>query len=193
MDNRLKFVLYQRVTIPNAWGVLSLFLIPIGGGIPAGVLLAQSRNIGWPEMAVLYFISDVILACLFEPLMLLVIAASRRSRFFARLRDAMKKSMARTTSNYGNRLGPRALIMVSFGVDPMTGRAAAAAAGHGFVTGWMLAITGDMFYFALIMASTLWLHSILGDGTWATIIILVVMMGFPYLLRRYRERLSKRR
>lgn len=170
------------------WEVLSLFLIPIGGGIPAGVLLAKSHSIGWPMMSVLYFISDVILALIFEPLMLLVIAVGKKSVFIARMREAMRKRTNKTLSQYGSSLGPLKLIVIAFGVDPMTGRTAAVAAGHGFVTGWMFAITGDMFYFALLMVSTLWLNSILGDGTWTTVIIMVLMMGVPYLIKRFRER-----
>jgi hypothetical protein len=173
---------------PGVWGVLTLFLIPIGGGIPAGVLLARSRHIDWPVTMALYFLSDVILACLFEPLMLLVIAAGKRAPFLARLTAAIKTSMKRTSAHYGSSLGPLALIMVAFGVDPMTGRAAAVAAGHGFVTGWMLAIAGDMLYFVLLMVSTLWLNNILGDGTWTTIVILLVMMIVPVLVRRFRQR-----
>jgi low temperature requirement protein LtrA len=48
----------------------------------------------------------------------------------------------------------------------------------------MLAILGDMLFFALLMASTLWLHGILGDGTWATVAIMVVMIGVPYVIKR---------
>lgn len=172
--------------ISSAWAVLTLFLIPVGGGIPAGVILARNRGIGWVEMMILYFISDVILACLFEPLMLLVIAAGRRVPFFARLAETLRRSMGRNIARYGPGLGPIALIGISFGVDPMTGRSAAAAAGHGFVSGWMLAITGDMIFFALIMGSTLWLNNVLGDGTWTTVIMLVLMLGIPPLVRRLR-------
>jgi hypothetical protein len=173
--------------ISSLWEVLTLFLIPVGGGIPGGVLLARDRGIGWPVTTILYFISDVILACVFEPFMLLVIKAGKKSPFITRVREAFKKSMNKTLSGYGTRLGPLALIGVAFGVDPMTGRTAAVTAGHGFVTGWMLAITGDMLYFALIMASTLWLGGILGNGTWTTVIILVLMMVVPYVIRRIRE------
>jgi uncharacterized membrane protein len=170
----------------SLWEVLSLFLIPIGGGIPAGVLLAKTRGFGWPVMTILYFISDVILACVFEPLMLLLIRAGRNSPKFAKVSAIAKKTVEKTTSYYGTKLGPMALILVAFGADPMTGRAATAAAGHGFITGWILSITGDMLYFTLIMVSTLWLSNILGDGTWTTIIILVVMMVAPGLIRKLR-------
>jgi len=174
-------------SISSLWEVLMLFLIPIGGGIPGGVLLARSRSIGWPMMMVLYFVSDVILACVFEPVMLLVIAGGKRSPFIERWRESFIKLMKKTTPQYGSGLGPLALIALAFGVDPMTGRAAAVASGHGFVTGWMLAIAGDMLYFTLLMVSTLWLGSILGDGTATTVIILVVMMVVPYFIRRFRE------
>lgn len=174
-------------SVTGAWEVFTLFLIPIGGGIPAGVLLAQSRSIGWPVMLFLYFVSDVVLACAFEPLMKFVISAGKRSKFIARFNEALKKSTKKTIPNYGTRLGPLALIMVSFSVDPMTGRTVTVAAGHGFVSGWLLAIAGDMLFFTLIMVSTIWLHNILGDGTWATVVILVVMMGVPYLVRKVRD------
>ena len=172
----------------GAWGVLTLFLVPIGGGIPAGVLLARSRGIAWPAMEALYLASDVILACAFEPVMRLVIAAGRRNPRLARLTDALRRAMGQTTALYGSSGGPFALIMIAFGVDPMTGRAAAAAAGHGFVSGWALAISGDMIYFTVIMASTLWLDSILGDGRWTMAAMLALMIAAPLLIRRWKNR-----
>ena len=81
--------------------------------------------------------------------------------------------------------GPLGLILVSFSVDPMTGRAAAAAAGHGFVPGWALAITGDMFYFAMLMVSTLWLDDVLGNERWTIGLMLLVTLFLPTLLRRW--------
>lgn len=173
--------------LSNAWAVLTLFLIPIGGGIPGGVVLARKLGIQWPAMMGLYLISDVILACVFEPLMLMVISGGKRVAFLSRLSEALRKSMKKTSTYYGNGLGPMALIGVAFGVDPMTGRTAAKASGHGFVTGWTLAITGDMLFFTLIMASTLWLNNVLGDGTWTTVIMMIVTLVAPPLVRRIRE------
>jgi hypothetical protein len=174
--------------ILNAWDVLLLFLIPVGGGIPAGVLLAKNRGISWPVTGGLYLISDLILACLFEPLMLLLIALGRRWAFFSKVGRAFRQSIEKATAAYGNSLGALSLILVAFGVDPMTGRAAAAAAGHGFVTGWALSITGDMLYFFVLMASTLWLNQALGDETRTTVIILLGMIFIPAIIRRIRER-----
>jgi hypothetical protein len=173
-------------SLKHAWEVLTLFLIPVGGGIPAGVLLARSHGLVWPLTALLYFVSDVILALVFEPLMLGLAAIAKRVAFLRRVGSAFKEAFRRTSPVYGTHLGPLALIGVSFGVDPMTGRAAALAAGHGFVTGWLIAIAGDMIYFAVIMVSTLWLDNYLGNGTWTTLIILALMLGLPPLIRRIR-------
>lgn len=109
-----------------------LFLIPIGGGIPAGVLLAKQRGIGWPVMEVLYLLSDVILAMVFEPVLLLLVALGRRIPALARFLFLMREAIKRSASQYGMGAGPFTLIAIAFGVDPMTGRSAAAFAGHGF-------------------------------------------------------------
>lgn len=175
----------------NLWDVLLIYLIPFGGGIPAGVMLAQSRGLSWPMMMILYFISDVILAFAFEPIMLLFIKYGKRVKFFARLTEAMKLTIAKTMEHYGNSSGVFALIMIAFGVDPMTGRAVAIAAGHGFIVGWMIAIAGDMIYFTLLMVSTLWLKSVIGDGTWTMFIIFGLMMIIPNLFRRIQKKFQK--
>lgn len=179
--------------IPSDWpggtlGVLLLFLVPVGGGIPAGVLMARDRGVAWPVMMGLYLVSDVILAFAFEPMLRGMIAVFR---FFPPLREAGRRVRAvlnRTTARYGTASGPFALVLVSFGVDPMTGRAAATAAGHGFFSGWAIAIAGDMLYFAVLMISTLWLNDVLGDDRMTIVAMIVVMIVLPSLVRRWNER-----
>jgi len=170
----------------SAWKVFTLFLIPVGGGIPAGALLAQSRGVGWVTMALLYFVSDIVLALLFEPFMMLFLSLSKRIEFLAKLREAFQKSTAMTVARFGTSPGPFLLITIAFGVDPMTGRAAAHAAGHGFIAGWAIAIIGDMFFFAVVAISTICLNDILGDGTWAALIIMFLMVVIPAIFRRFR-------
>jgi hypothetical protein len=170
----------------GAWGVLLLFLVPVGGGIPAGVLMARDRAIAWPAMLGLYLVSDVILAFVFEPPLLVLVALGRTIRPLGRLAGALRRMVKKITAQYGTNGGPLALVLVSFGVDPMTGRAAARAAGHGFVPGWSIAITGDMMYFALLMVSTLWLNALVGDDRLTIAIMLGVMFVLPSLLRRLR-------
>jgi hypothetical protein len=150
-------------------------------------VLAKTRGMIWPVTAALYFISDVILACLFEPLLLLFLHYAKTSAFLTRFAAAYKESLAKTGFKYGLAPSPLSLIIISFGVDPMTGRAAARAAGHGFVAGWALAICGDMVFFAFIMTSTLLLNNILGDGTLAAIIVMIAMVVIPLLIRRLKE------
>jgi hypothetical protein len=173
--------------------VLTLFLIPIGGGIPAGVILAHQRGIQWPITSALYLISDMILACAFEPLMLLFFRQMKRSLFFARWGEAIKRSFGPMLMKYGVNPGPFSLILFSFGMDPMSGRVATHVAGHKFISGWLLAICGDMIFFAIVMASTLWLNNLLGDGTWAAVIVMVAMIAVPAVFRKIKEHRSRGR
>ena len=169
-----------------------LFAIPIGGGIPAGVVLAQSKGIGWLAMTILYFISDVVLAFVFEPCMILAARLAKRFHFLARFMENMKTIINKTIAGYGPNPGPFLLVLIAFGVDPMTGRAAALAQGHNFLSGWAIAIMGDMMFFGVVMASTIWLNNILGDGTWTAIIIMILMLGIPALIRRLKSKLFSR-
>lgn len=173
--------------------VLMLFLIPVGGGIPAGVLLARKLGLAWPVAAGLYFISDVILACVFEPILRLLAAGARKIPALARAGDAMKAAMDRTAAHYGGvGAGPFTLILIAFGVDPMTGRAAAMAAGHGFVAGWAIAIAGDMLYYAVIAYSTLRLDTYFKDPNTTMLIVLGAMIVVPILVRRLKLAYSKK-
>jgi hypothetical protein len=168
------------------WEVFVLFAVPIGGGIPAGVVLAQSQGIGWLTMTLIYFCSDLLLAILFEPFMKLFIYGSEHIQFLAKLRASLKKTTEKTIAGYGAKPGPFLLITIAFGVDPMTGRAAAMAAGHNFISGWAIAIAGDMIFFGIIAASTILLNGILGDGTLTAVIILILMVVVPALVRKFK-------
>jgi hypothetical protein len=167
------------------WPVLLLFLIPVGGGIPAGVLLAREKGLAWPVTASLYFLSDLILAVAFEPILRLLVLVGRRIAFVATLSAAMARSMAMTAARFGGRTaGPFTLVLIAFGVDPMTGRAAALAAGHGFVTGWAVAIAGDMLYYGVIAVTTLRLSAYFSNPQTAMWIVLAGMVLVPILVRQ---------
>jgi hypothetical protein len=100
----------------------------------------------------------------------------------------MKETTNKTIAGYGPKPGPFLLVLIAFGVDPMTGRAAAMAQGYNFVSGWAVAIAGDMIFFTVVMASTIWLNNILGDGTLTAVIIMVLMFALPPILRRIKNR-----
>ncbi|UPT72706.1 MAG: hypothetical protein M0D55_12230 [Elusimicrobiota bacterium] len=172
--------------------VFTLFLIPVGGGIPAGVLLARQNGLPWPLTAFLYFVSDVCLAFAFEPVLRGLVALGRRWELLARVIAAMRAATERTAARYiGSGAGPFTLILVAFGVDPMTGRAAALAAGHGFLAGWAIAIAGDMIYYAVVAAATLKLSGYFKDPNTAVLLVLAGMILVPVLIRRAKMALSK--
>lgn len=168
--------------------VLKLFIIPVGGGIPAGVMLASEKDLAWPITTVLYLVSDIVLALAFEPILRILAVFCGKLPLFARFSAAMKTVSARSVSHFsGTGAGPIALIMIAFGVDPMTGRASALAAGHGFIAGWAFAIAGDMLYFAVIAITTLQLNSYFKDPNTTMLIVLGAMITVPVLVRRVRS------
>jgi hypothetical protein len=171
--------------------VLLLFLLPVGGGIPSGVLLACAKGLPWPITAGLYLISDVILALAFEPILKLLVVCGKKLPFLARYMAAIKAVTARSVSVTcfgGTGSSPIALVMIAFGVDPMTGRATALAAGHGFLAGWSFAITGDMLYYAVIALATLSLNSYFRNPDTAIAIVLGAMIVVPTLASHVRSK-----
>jgi hypothetical protein len=169
------------------YSVLMLFLIPVGGGIPAGVLLAQTKGLAWPVTAGLYLVSDVMLALVFEPVLQLLAWLAGKVPFLARFSARMKAAMARSAARFsGVGAGPITLIMISFGADPMTGRASALAAGHGFMMGWAFAIAGDMLYYAVIAVTTLHLNRYVRDPEITMWIVLGAMIVVPLIVRLFR-------
>jgi hypothetical protein len=164
--------------------VLKLFIIPVGGGIPAGVLLAQTKGLAWPITTVLYLVSDIALALAFEPILRLLAAVVRATPSLSRFSAALKTVTARSAAHIsGTSTGPLALVIISFGVDPMTGRATAHAAGHGFLAGWAIAIAGDMLYFAVIALTTLRLNTYFKNPNTTVLIVLGAMFIAPILIR----------
>jgi hypothetical protein len=171
------------------FSVLKLFIIPVGGGIPAGVLLANSKGLAWPITTGLYLVSDIALALAFEPILRLISIVVGKVAILTRFSAAFKAVSARSAAHIGGTsTGPLALVMISFGVDPMTGRATAHAAGHGFIAGWAFAIAGDMLYFAVIALTTLRLNSYFKDPNTTMLIVLGAMFVVPILIRYVRSR-----
>src|SRR5436190_10637537 len=103
----------------------------------------------------------------------------------------MAAAMERMAAHYGGRAaGPFTLVMIAFGVDPMTGRAAAMAKGHGFAAGWAVAIAGDMLYYAVVAVTTLRLNAYVKDPNTAMLIVLVGMVVVPLVVRRVASRFA---
>ena len=167
--------------------VLKLFLLPVGGGIPAGVLLAKTKGLAWPLTSVLYLVSDVILALVFEPILRCLAALCGKVPWLSRFSAVLKEGVSRSAAHFGGTsAGPLTLIMIAFGVDPMTGRASALAAGHGFLAGWTFAIAGDLLYFAVIAIATLRLNSYFKDPNTTMWVVLGAMFIVPMVVRYFR-------
>jgi hypothetical protein len=164
-----------------------LFCFPVGGGIPVGVLLAQAGGVPPLGTAALYFLSDIVLALTTEPMLAFLRWLSRRIPALARVGEVLARFSAKMGLRDEGARGPLGLILVSFAVSPTTGRAAASAAGHGFLPGWALAITGDMGYFGLLMVSTLWLSTVLGNDRLTVGLMLVVTWLLPVGLKWLRR------
>src|SRR5579864_6682103 len=130
---------------PVGWmGVFLVFVTQIGAGIPLGVIMARNAGIPIPVTALLYLASDVVLAVTMEPLLILLRWLGQRVDFIGRLGTRLARFTGAAGLQGGGVRGPLGLILFSFTVSPTAGRAASEAAGHGFVTGWTLAIIGDM-------------------------------------------------
>ncbi len=178
--------------LPTAWplGALGVFLVfctQIGAGIPLGVIMARDAGLNPFSTALLYLGSDIVLACTFEPMLLALRWLGKRVDFIARLGNRLSKLSGATGLSEGKVQGPLGLVLFSFAWAPAPARAASEAAGHGFISGWTLAIIGDMFYFTLIMMSTLWVSSIFGDDRLAVGAVLVLAWLMPVALRRLRR------
>lgn len=151
-------------------------------------MLCSLRPKAWPITTGLYLVSDMVLAIVFEPVLRLLAAVAGKVPFLARFSAALKAATARSVAHFsGTGAGPLALVMIAFGVDPMTGRATALAAGHGFLAGWAIAIAGDMLYFAVIALTTLRLNSYFRDPNTTMLIVLGAMFVVPILVRHFRS------
>ena len=64
------------------------------------------------------------------------------------------------------------------------GRAAAMAAGHGFIAGWAIAIAGDMMYYSVIAFSTLQMNSVIKSPEVTMMLVLMGMIFIPKLIRK---------
>jgi hypothetical protein len=196
-DDLLRLLWDPTAPLPSSWpggalGAFLLFLVPVGGGIPLGVLIARDGGVTPLVTALLYLASDVVLAVFTEPWLAFLRWLSRHVAFVGRIGAVLGRLSGRAGLRDSGARGPLGLILVAFTISPTTGRAAAAAAGHGFFSGWALAITGDMGYFALLMGSTLWLSTIFGDDRFTIGAVLVGTWVLPLVIRRLGRGLARK-
>jgi hypothetical protein len=172
----------------GAFGVFLIFATQIGAGIPFGVLMGTKAGLSPVYMAGLYLLSDVLLAVVTEPLLMALRWLSPRVAFIGALGNRLSKLSGAAGLSQGRVKGPMGLVLFSFVFAPAPARAASEAAGHGVLSGWTLAIIGDMLYFGVIMGSTLAVISIFGDSNRLVIApIIVIAWLLPMALQRLRR------
>ena len=193
-EDLLQAMFNPGAPLPASWpsgamGVFLLFTIfPGGAGIPFGIIMARDAGMLPIVTLALYALSDVVGAVMAEPYVLLLRWLGRKVRWIGAIgRNFTRFTGAAGLAGSGKR-GPLGIVLVSFTVSMATARATAAAAGHGPVMGWALAIVGDLIYFLVLMASTLWLSAVLGDERTTIGIVLGAMWVLPLLIRKWRER-----
>jgi hypothetical protein len=191
-DELLRLLWDPTAPLPGSWpvgalGAFLLFLVPIGGGIPLGVLIARDGGVSPIVTALLYMASDVVIAVFAEPWLAFLRWLGRHIAIVGRIGGRLSSLSGGAGLKDSGARGPLGLILVSFTTSPTMGRAATQAAGHGFLTGWALAIAGDMLYFVLVMASTLWISGVFGDERLTIGTVLVATWVLPVLLRRLRR------
>src|SRR5215210_5267101 len=171
----------------GAWGAFLLFLIPIGCGIPLGVIMCRDAGLSPLMMSGMYFVSDIFMAVTHEPFFWLLGWLANLVPALGKVRDFFRKASNQAGLQDEGASGPLGLILFSFTVDPISGRGAAAAAGYGFIIGWAFAIAGDMIYFGVLMAATLWLSGMFGDDRTTVGVVLLSIWGISWYIRRRRR------
>src|SRR5690349_17446888 len=179
--------------LPSLWptGALGVFLVfatQIGAGIPIGVIMARDSGLSVFQTALLYVASDVLLAVTCEPLLLVLRWLGRRVDWLAALGGRMMRLSGATGLSTGRVRGPLGLVLFSFVFAPAPARAVSEAAGHGPLSGWTLAIIGDMVYFSVVMASTLLVIQLFGDNRLAIAPLIVGAWLLPMVVQRLQRR-----
>lgn len=187
----LRALVDPTAPVPSFWptgvpGAFLVFLTQIGAGIPIGVIMARDSGLNPFQTAGLYLASDVLLALICEPLLMLLRWESRRVVWLAELGARLKHMSTTTGLRSGRVRGPLGLVLFSFVIGPAAARALSETVGYRSVSGWSLAILGDMLYFGLAMAATLLVIHIFGDNRLAIAPLALGVWLLPLLLPRLR-------
>lgn len=177
--------------VPSFWptglfGAFLVFVTQIGAGIPIGVIMARDSGLNPFQTAGLYLASDVLLALVCEPLLILLRWESRRVVWLAELGARLKHMSTTTGFRSGRVRGPLGLVLFSFVIGPAPARALSETAGYRPISGWTFAIFGDMLYFGLAMAATLLVIHVFGDNRLVIAPLTLAVWLLPVLLPRLR-------
>ena len=173
--------------------VFALFWAPVGPGIPAGVLLARHIPLSPMVTFSLYAVSDVLGALVCHPIFLLLRRAGRR---LPRLRWLGRRMMgfammgvpaeggdARNAPTLAPALSR--IATVGFGADVYTGGLLATGLAVPRLAGWAAAIAGDLFWFALLLGTSIVAASVATDDRFIGLVVVLAMIFIPRIARRF--------
>jgi hypothetical protein len=169
---------------PGALGAFLIFMVPIGPGKPAGILLGREAGLGPLEILGLYAAKDVLTGLYLEPLLRLI--ARHGSRFaWARSAGEQITAIATRTHLGSGRLAQAISVgLVALGAGFMTGAAALPCARLPRPLGWLSVILGDLTWFSVMLAAAIGLTSIIPDNRMVFVALLLMALLSRPLTRR---------
>jgi hypothetical protein len=168
----------------GAWGAFVLFMLPIGPGTTAGILVGKNGGLDAIGILAVYLASDIVTALYLEPVLRFLIRIAARFAW-ARAIGAQLAQVAERTQIGSGRLGQAlGLGILSLGGGLPAGALALPTTQLQRSVAWASIITGDMLYFGFILAAALGLASVLPDDRLVFVAILVLVMVVGPLTRR---------
>jgi hypothetical protein len=177
--------------------VFALFWLPVGPGVPAGVLLARHAGINPAMTFSLYFLSDLLGACICHPWFSIMRRAGGRVPLLASLGQRLMRLAtlgtgisleAMADQAPGGTRGSLPLLFrigtVGFGVDVYTAGMLAVGLPVRRIPGWLAAIAGDLVWFSILLATSIATAAVTGDDRVTAAVMVVVMIAVPPLARR---------
>ena len=172
--------------------VFLLFWAPVGPGIPAGVLLAHYLRVPPPVTFGLYALSDTLAALILHPVYTWLRTHGRRRPVIRRIGQrvlafAMLGTRRPTAEEVRDgRLAPTLfrIATVGFGVDIYTAGALASGLPIPRLPGWAAALTGDLLWFAVLLASSVVAAQLIDDDRVVSVVVIAVALLAQPIARR---------
>lgn len=171
--------------------VFALFWMPVGPGIPAGVLLAHHLRMAPALTFALYTLSDVLAMLILNPVYSLLRAQGRRNaavrKIGQRLLAVAMIGTPRPSADEvrAGKLAPALfrIATVGFGIDIYTAGALATGLPIPRLPGWAAALAGDLVWFALLLGSSVAAAQVFDERGVMVVVLAVTLLG-PPLARR---------
>jgi len=178
--------------------VFALFWLPVGPGVPAGVLLARHAGINPALTFCLYFLSDLLGACICHPSFSVMRRAGGRVPLLASVGQRLMR-----LATLGTGISPEAMAdqapggsrgtlpllfrigTVGFGVDVYTAGMLAVGLPVRNLPGWLAAIAGDLVWFTMLLATSIATAAVTNDDRITAAVMVVVMIALPPIARRF--------